>query len=514
MRAAEKAAEPAAEKAAEPTAEKAAEPAAEKAAGAPPGRLPAAAVGTERSLCGWGGIAPSRALVTPVRDVAGVVEALAGAGRARPRVLARGMARSYGDAAQSEGGQVLDMRGLDAIEAIDREQMTVTVQAGVTLACLLERLAGLGLTLPVLPGTCQVSVGGTLAADVHGKSHHHDGSIARHVRELRLCLPGGELVDVSAQADRELFEATLGGMGLTGAIVRATLSVQELASPWVAVDVDRTADLEQTLALLAGPETHRFSVAWLDLLARSPRALGRGIVSRADPWPAGAEGDSRGALDRSERSGWAPASPRARNMGQAPVARRAFLSIPTQVPSGLLRPSFVRALGAARWRRCPRRARGRRVALGSYLFPLDALGHWSRLYGRAGLVQYQFAVPLGQERELVRCIELLRARRLPVYLAVLKRFGGFAAGPLSFPVEGFALALDLPGGADGLWSALDALDEIVARAGGRVYLAKDVRLRGDVLPVMYPQLDRFQAVRARVDPERLIASDLSRRLGL
>jgi decaprenylphospho-beta-D-ribofuranose 2-oxidase len=495
-------------------AEKAAEPAAEKAAGAPPGRLTAVAAGVERSLCGWGGIAPSRALVTPVRDVAGVVDTLAGAGRARPRVLARGMARSYGDAAQSEGGQVLDMRGLDAIEAIDREQMTVTVQAGVTLARLLERLAGLGLTLPVLPGTCQVSVGGALAADVHGKSHHHDGSIASHVRELRLCLPGGELVDVSAQADRELFEATLGGMGLTGVIVRATLSVQELASPWVAEDVDRTADIEQTLALLAGPETRRFSVAWLDLLAASPRQLGRGIISRADPWPGGAGADLREARDHGEHAQGAPASPRPAIVAQASVARRALLSIPNQMPSGLLRPSFVRAFNAARWRRSPRRAHGRRVALGSYLFPLDAVGHWSRLYGRAGLVQYQFVVPLGQELELVRCVELLRARRLPVYLAVLKRFGRGADGPLSFPIEGFTLALDLPGGANGLWPALDALDEIVAQAGGRVYLAKDVRLRGDVLPVMYPQLDRFQAVRARVDPERLIVSDLSRRLGL
>jgi decaprenylphospho-beta-D-ribofuranose 2-oxidase len=490
-------------------------PAAEKAAEAPPARLTAAtAAGAERSLCGWGGIAPSRALVTPVRDVAGVVEALAGGARARPRVLARGMARSYGDAAQSEGGQVIDMRGLDEIEAIDRERMTVTVQAGVTLARLLEHLAGLGLTLPVLPGTCQVSVGGALAADIHGKSHHRDGSIARHVRECSLCLPGGEVVEVSPERDAELFGATLGGMGLTGVIVSATLAVEPLASPWLAEDSERVKDIEQALALLAGPETHRFSVAWLDLLARAPRQLGRGIVSRADPWPGAAGGELREARDHAEHAERAPASPRARNMRQSLLAPRARLSIPKQMPSGLLRPSFVRALGAARWRSSPRGARGRRVALGSYLFPLDAVGHWSRLYGRAGLVQYQFVVPLGQERELVRCVELLRARRLPVYLAVLKRFGGFAAGPLSFPVEGFTLALDLPGGADGLWPALDRLDEIVAQAGGRVYLAKDVRLRKDVLPAMYPKLDRFQAVRARVDPERLIASDLSRRLGL
>jgi decaprenylphospho-beta-D-ribofuranose 2-oxidase len=174
----------------------------------------------------------------------------------------------------------------------------------------------------------------------------------------------------------------------------------------------------------------------------------------------------------------------------------------------------VRAFNAARWRRSPRRERGRRVALGGYLFPLDALGSWSRLYGPQGLVQYQLVVPGGQEAQLVRCVELLRARRLPVYLAVLKRFGAFPGGPLSFPIEGFTLALDLPGGAHGLRPALDELDEIVAGAGGRVYLSKDVRLRKDVLPTMYPQLDRFRAVRARVDPDGVLRSDLARRLGL
>jgi decaprenylphospho-beta-D-ribofuranose 2-oxidase len=470
-----------------------------RAAEAPPVGVAEAA---ERSLCGWGRVGASRALLRTVRNVDEVVDCLAGAGRLRPHLLARGMARSYGDAAQSAGAQVLDMTGLNAVRALDRERMTVTVQAGATLACLLDRLGRQGLTLPVLPGTSQVSVGGALAGDVHGKGHHRDGSIGRHVRELRICLPGGELVDVSPHSDRELFEATLGGMGLTGVIVQATLAVEPLASCWVAEDVRRSEDIEQTLALLAQPETHRWSVAWLDLLARSPRRLGRGIVSRADPWPGGADYASEpGGSGRGGRGRPAPLAPGAR------------LSIPDRLPRGLLRPSLVRAFNAARWRRCPRRG-GRRVALGSYLFPLDAIGHWNRLYGRAGLVQYQLVLPRGRERELLRCVDLLRARRVPVYLAVLKRFGAFSGGPLSFPIEGFTLALDMPAAAPGLWRALDGLDEIVAGAGGRVYLCKDVRLRKDVLPAMYPQLDRLGAVRDRVDPRRVLLSDLSRRLGL
>ena len=481
--------------------------------------VPSSSAGAERelSLCGWGGIAASSARVRSAVRLEDVVEALSCAPRAREGrgcacarrrsdrrlarahgvggatargagLIARGAGRSYGDAAQSAGGEVLDMRGLDDIVALDRERLTVTVQAGVTLARLLNHLGSLGLTLPVVPGTRYVTVGGALASDIHGKSHHRDGSLARHVLSIALCLPGGELVESTPHADRELFEATLGGMGLTGVIVQATLAVEPLASPWVAEDLDRTEDIEQTLALLSDHDSRRWSVAWLDLLAGGPR-MGRALVSRADPWPA--ERDRGLALSEQPR-----------------------VEIPRGLPSGLLRPSLVRAFNAARWRRSPRRARGRRVGLGAYLFPLDALGSWSRLYGAQGLVQYQLVVPVGEEAQIVRCVELLRARDLPVYLAVLKRFGAFHGGPLSFPIEGFTLALDLPGGAPGLRGALDELDGIVAEAGGRVYLSKDVRMRKDALPAMYPQLDRLNAVRARVDPHGVLRSDLASRLGL
>lgn len=479
----------------------------------------------ERLLCGWGRIGGTRATVSTVRREEEVVATMAAmaAGKAGERAtdraslgrghgIARGMGRSYGDAAQSEGGSVLDMTGLDAILGLDHERMTVTAQAGATLGRLLGQLGAVGLTLPVLPGTCQVSVGGALAGDIHGKSHHCDGSVARHVRALRLCLPGGEVVELGPERERELFAATLGGMGLTGAIVSAELAVEPLRSPWAAEDVDRTADLEQTLALLGERDERRWSVAWLDLLARDPKALGRGVVSRADPWPAEPQGSAGGAVaGAAKTTGPLPDTRTARRATPAVTPR---FDVPEGVPSGLLRPSLVRAFNATRWHRSPRRARERRVALGSYLFPLDALGCWSRLYGRQGLVQYQFVVPHGRERTLVRCVELLRARRVPVYLAVLKRFGEFEGGPLSFPIAGFTLALDMPGGAPGLWEAMDRLDEMVAEAGGRVYLCKDVRLRKDVLPAMYPQLGCFRAVRERVDPERALRSDLSRRLGL
>jgi decaprenylphospho-beta-D-ribofuranose 2-oxidase len=439
--------------------------------------------------------------VTRVRSAEEVVEVLARQAPEGAGVIARGAGRSYGDAAQNGGGEVLDTTGLNRILSIDPERRLMTAQAGATVAELMVGLAAHGLTLPVVPGTRHVTLAGAVASDIHGKNHHRDGGFARHVSSLSLCTPAGHCVDVSPRDNAELFHATLGGMGLTGVVVQATLRVEPLVEPWVLADVDRTDSFEQTLALMAGQERHRYSVAWLDLLAAGGR-MGRAVVSRADPWPAG--------------RAVAPGPGRRRIRGQYPetLMRRPAVVVPDGLPAGLLRPAGVRAFNALRWRAAPRREREKPVALAPYFFPLDGLGEWNRLYGSAGLVQYQFVIPTGQEATMLRCIELLRLRRLPVYLAVFKRFGAEFGGPLSFPLDGWTLAIDLPASAPGLRGALDELDEVVAGCGGRVYLAKDARMRRSALDSMYPQLDRFRAVRAEVDPDGVLRSDLSRRLGL
>jgi decaprenylphospho-beta-D-ribofuranose 2-oxidase len=412
-------------------------------------------------------------------------------------VIARGAGCSYGDAAQNGGGDVLDMTALNRILSVDREQGLVTAQAGATVAQLMARLASHGLTLPVVPGTRHVTLAGAIASDIHGKNHHRDGGLARHVAALSLYTPTGACLEISSEINPELFYATLGGMGLTGVIVQATLRAEPLA-PWVAADTDRSDCLEQTLALMAGEERHRYSVAWLDLLADGPQ-IGRAVVSRADPWPV----DSAIPPARGTRGAYPGA-----------LSQRFALDVPRRFPAALLRPSAIRALNALRWRAAPRRERARPLALTPYFFPLDALGAWHRLYGSAGLIQYQFVVPSGQEAALVRCVQLLRLRRLPVYLAVLKRLGAAFGGPLSFPLEGWTLAVDMPAAAPGLRAALDELDDVVAGCGGRVYLTKDARLRREVMTTMYPELDRFHAQRAQVDPNGVLRSDLARRLGL
>jgi len=457
--------------------------------------------GVERSLCGWGRTARSRCRVLQPRGVQDVLEALASQARPGAGVIARGAGRSYGDAAQNDGGEVLDMTGLNRILSIDREQRLVTAEAGATVAQLMTRLASHGLTLPVVPGTRHVTLAGAIASDVHGKNHHRDGGLARHVAGLSLCTPAGGLVEVSPENDPDLFYATLGGMGLTGVVVEATLRAEPLPSPWVAADVDRTDGLEQTLELMSGAERHRYSVAWLDLLADGSK-LGRAIVSRADPL-----GSDAAAPDARGRRAARGAYPGA-------LSRRPAFEVPRGFPAVLLRPASMRTFNALRWRAAPRRERARPLAMAPYFFPLDVLGEWSRLYGPAGLIQYQFVIPSGQEAALERCFELMRTRRLPVYLAVFKRFGAAFGGPLSFPLQGWTLAADIPAAAPGLRAALDELDEVVAGCGGRVYLTKDARLRREVMHVMYPELDRFHAQRARVDPEGILRSDLARRLGL
>jgi decaprenylphospho-beta-D-ribofuranose 2-oxidase len=486
-------------------------PPAEGAGGASPAGRAAAhaelAGAPVRSLSGWGRVAWSSARVLQARDGA-QLEALLSGDRALPGgIIARGAGRSYGDPAQNGGGAVLDMRGLRWIAELDCERRTVRAGAGTTLAELLALLVPRGLMLPVTPGTQLITVGGAIAADVHGKNHPRDGSFGAQVRSFVLCLPGGRTVSVSRSSEPELFAATLGGMGLTGVLLEATLALESLPSPLLRADIDRVGDIDAALGLLAedgeGGGAHRFGIAWLDLLGGRHSGpgggrWGRGVVVRSDYARAGEYGAMRGGSGPMRASGALRTSP--------------AISVPRGFPGGAVRPATVRAFNELRWRRSPRAAREQPMRINPHFFPLDALGEWSRLYGRSGLVQYQFAVPHGAERTLVRVAEDLGRARLPMYLVVLKRLGAGSGGLLSFPRPGFTLAIDIPAGAPGLRPALARADELVAAAGGCVYLAKDSLLHPEALAAMYPELERFRALRARIDPEGLLASDLGRRL--
>jgi decaprenylphospho-beta-D-ribofuranose 2-oxidase len=481
----------------------------------PPARLPHVNGGAERLLCGWGRTAPTRARMLRPRTAEEAAHMLAASVAASGGAIARGAARSYGDAAQNGGGAVIDATALRQAPAVDAGG-SVRVGAGVAFAELLAWLAARGLTLPVVPGTRHLTVGGAIASDVHGKNHPRDGGFARHVESFTLCTPVDGPLTVSAERHPEIFHATLGGMGLTGVVVEAMLRLAPLRNPCAVADIDRLDTLERTVALIADEQPHRYAIAWVDLLSEGA-AFGRAVLTRSDEGPATeVDGARGGGLDGAQSLA---VSARAGRADVAPIPSRPRLTVPRGFPGGVLRPAAVRAFNALHWHTAPRRARGRTLSMNAQLFPLDALGEWSRLYGPAGMVQYQFALPRGQEETLLRVVHLLRARRMPMYLAALKRFGpsGRASekgGPLSFPIEGLTLAIDLPAGAPGLYPALDAADELVAGAGGRVYLAKDSRLRPAMLAAMYPELKRFRQLRGRVDPDGVLRSDMGRRLGL
>ncbi len=383
--------------------------------------------GGERLLCGWGRRAPTRARVLRPRTAEEVAEALRLAA-ARGGAIARGAARSYGDAAQNGGGVVLDATALREPCALDAARAEVRVGAGRTFAEVLLHLAARGLTLPVVPGTRHLTVGGALAADVHGKNHLRDGSLARHVESVTLCTPAAGPQRVSRERDPELLHATLGGMGLTGVMVEATLRVAPLRSPLAVADVDRLDGLEQAVALVADAP-HRYAIAWLDLLSPGA-ACGRAVVTRSDEAPASAGGTGRSSAAGAPEPGrGAGAAPR------PPFALRPRLTVPRGFPPGVLRPATVRAFNAWHWRTAPRRARGHRLTMSAQLFPLDVLGEWSRLYGPGGMVQYQFALPAGRGGAGARRAPAARApcADVPRGAQALRPGGG---GPAVVPAAG------------------------------------------------------------------------------
>ena len=440
-------------------------------------------------LTGWGRRPRSRSWVYQPADPA----ALAGLLRdgAWPRgLLARGLGRSYNDAALNAGGGILCTSALQGVEAFDAANGSVSLQAGVSIERLLRAVVPHGWFPAVVPGTAQVTVGGAIAADIHGKNHHRDGGFGRWTDALTLQTPEGELRVVTRHDDPDAFRATVGGMGLTGVVTDATLRLLPIESAWMRVETLRTSDLDATMVRMVERDVvHRYAVAWLDLAPGSP-GYGRGVLTNGDH------------ASRDELPGKLQAAPLA---ARAPAA----LTVPDLVPSGLLRGGALRALNAA-WYRLSRPGTSLQP-VGKYFFPLDRLAEWNRVYGKRGFVQYQVVVP--DEETLRAVVERLRAARCPVALAVLKRFGA-DEGYLSFPMPGWTLSVDIPVGAENVPGLLDRCDELVAAAGGRVYLAKDARARPDAVKAMYPGYRQWRDARDRLDPEHRARSDLARRLDL
>ncbi len=404
------------------------------------------------------------------------------------------MGRSYGDAASLAGGVLAETSGMNRVLSLDAASKTLRAEAGASLDKIIKAALPLGLFVPVTPGTRQVSLGGAIAADIHGKNHHVEGSFGRHVRSVTLSGPTGTST-INPATDPELFWATVGGMGLTGVVVQAEIAMIEVETSFIRVDTERARNLDEAMSLMQqGDAQYRYSVAWIDCLARGGN-LGRAVLTRGD----------HASID--ELSAKARNNPLAFHPRRGPAA-------PGWVPSGLLNRFSVAAFNEAWYRKAPKRELGRITPLSSFFHPLDGVRDWNRLYGPRGFLQYQFVVPFGAEDVLRRSIERLSKGRFASFLAVLKRFGDASPAPLSFPMPGWTLALDIPISSGELGPLLDSLDEDITAAGGRTYLAKDSRLPRELLARQYPRLEEWRTARQKADPEGMICSDLCRRLDL
>ena len=465
---------------------------------------------TTQSLSGWGRTAATTAQVLATPDVdliARAVAAVAGHNADSPShlrrgILARGLGRSYGDVAQNAGGLVVDMTALSTIHDIDPVAGTVDVDAGVSLDQLMRAALPHGLWVPVLPGTRQVTVGGAIGADVHGKNHHSAGSFGDHVASLQLLVADGRVLTLTPEGspddpDAELFWATVGGVGLTGIILRVVLRMARTETAYFIADGVVTHTLDETIAVHSDGSEARYdySSAWFDAISPEPK-LGRAAISRG----------SLATLDQLRE--------KAPKLAADPLAFNAkpLFELPDVFPNGLANKYTFSLLGGL-WYAKSGNYEGKVQSLTGFYHPLDLFSEWNRAYGSHGFLQYQFVVPPTAVSEFKQLIRDIQASGHYSFLNVFKLFGEGNRAPLSYPMAGWNVCVDFPI-ASGLHEFLTGLDARVLQFGGRLYTAKDSRATAATFHAMYPQVDAWIATRRRIDPHQVFASDLARRLEL
>jgi decaprenylphospho-beta-D-ribofuranose 2-oxidase len=429
----------------------------------------------DTTYTGWGrALAARGALARPERQAA--LAALLEGGL----LPAIGNRRSYGDAALSSDGRAIDMTRLDRFLSFDAETGILDVEAGALIGDIAARFAPEGWLPAVMPGTGFATVGGCIAQDVHGKNHHHMGSFCQHVISLRIRTQKG-VQEAGPEKNADLFRATAGGLGQTGVILTAKLRLIPCKGDVMVVTERRIEGWEAFLAHLDRSEA-TYTVGWIDATATGA-SLGRGILE---------EGETGAGL----------------------VPRRVrYRKVPFEAPHFALSAPIVRAFNQLYFRRVP--ASGRTVVkpISDFFFPLDKIHDWNRLYGKRGFHQFQCVVPIASAPALREMMEKIATSGLASPLAVLKRMGPGRAGYLSFPMEGYTLAVDFPNRAEAR-ELIGRLETMTAAAGGRLYFAKDGLAGPDSMAAMYPELAAWRKNVTKADPEGRLATDMVRRLKL
>ena len=408
-------------------------------------------------------------------------------------VIAYGNGRSYGDASLQEN--ILLTRRFNKFLSFDESTGELCCQAGVLLSEILDVFVPRGWFLPVTPGTKLITIGGAIAADIHGKNHHVDGSFGQHVRSMDIMRNDGSVISCSPEENAEFFKITVGGMGLSGVILNATFRLRKIETAFIREESARAANLDEIMDAFEASSDWTYSVAWIDCLAKGD-SLGRSIMMRGEHAKAGE------LLDP------------ARKNDPLNVSRGIQLDVPMQFPNCALNRWTMKAFNIAYYNKCRPGTHSSIVNYNSFFYPLDAIGNWNRIYGKRGFTQYQFVIPKAAGREGMRKIlKRISDSGLGSFLAVLKLFGEQESF-ISFPMGGYTLALDFPISLKAM-DLFKELDALVADYGGRLYMAKDSRMDAAMFERTYPNADDFrQAIALLNDGETQFASLLSKRIGI
>jgi FAD/FMN-containing dehydrogenase len=392
-----------------------------------------------------------------------------------------GNGRSYGDSALAP--RFVPMRSRDRMLSFDENAGLLVCEAGVLLSEIIAAFLPKGWFLKITPGTKLISVGGAIASDVHGKNHHVEGCFSECVDSMRILLPDGETR--SCSKGDELFRATCGGMGLTGVILDATLSLKRVGSIHIDQTTIKTHNLRETFDAFERYSSKPYSVAWIDCLAKGDE-MGKCLLMVGDFC----------------------------NDGDFEYVEKKRLNVPCEFPSFALNNLSVRAFNRLYYQKAPSGVSHQKVDIDTFFYPLDAINNWNRIYGKNGFTQYQFILPKDVSFDgLSEILNTIAASGKGSFLAVLKLYGAANENYLSFPMEGYSLALDFKI-EKGLFRLLDQLDQVVLRYGGRIYLTKDVRVSRETFECGYPRLDVFRAFRKKMGMDEKFNSLQSKRLGL
>jgi len=438
------------------------------------------------TLTGWSLTLPSRTekVVIHTEDAPTAIENRRG-------FIVRGAGRSYGDCASLRDGQTIEL--VDTSIAVD-PQGVLSVTANATVGDVLEYSVPRGWFLPVTPGTSHATMGGLVASDVHGKNHHHNGSLGRHIMELKIVDASGTVVTASRSENTDLFLATIGGMGLTGVILQIAVQMTKIETSLMEVTHSKHSDMDSLMAaMLENDDAFEYSVAWVDMSTYGNKA-GRGLLSR---------GKHLKIADL-------PAEERGNPLK---YSRPPVRNLPVRPPFKIINRATTWAFNKLWYHKFHGKNKTGPEDLNSFFYPLDKVTNWNKAY-RRGVLQYQFVVPHKATEVLREVARLFMRDKCPIFLVVLKQMGDEGEGLLSFPLKGWTLAVDVPADHKDILDLLDKADQLVAAAGGRVYLAKDSRINYRHIPTMYPRLTEFKEIQRAHDPEGRIRSDMARRLRL